>query len=152
MDGVSGVVASDGGVCISMLSAGEAGGVDRLVSAEVKHCAVSGGVEVMVLGVVAKEGGVNDNGENAGFRCTISSEEVGAGVDVAEGIVAGCSVVASCSGRVCAQFRHFACNHLFSNISMMRMVIKIDHTNIPNKIKKKKPKISFNNTRPTHLS
>lgn len=130
MDGVSGVVASDGGVCISMLSAGEAGGVDRLVSAEVKHCAVSGGVEVMVLGVVAKEGGVNDNGENAG-------EEVGAGVDVAEGIVAGCSVVASCSGWVCAQFRHFACNHLFSNISMMRMVIKIDHTNIPNKIKKK---------------
>lgn len=137
MDGVSGVVASDGGVCISMLSAGEAGGVDRLVSAEVKHCAVSGGVEVMVLGVVAKEGGVNDNGENAGFRCTISGEEVGAGVDVAEGIVAGCSVVASCSGWVCAQFRHFACNHLFSNISMMRMVIKIDHTNIPNKIKKK---------------
>lgn len=135
MDGVSGVVASDGGVCISMHSAGEAGGVDRLVSAEVKHCAVSGGVEVMVLGVVAKEGGVNDNGENAGFRCTIAGEEVG--VDVAEGIVAGCSVVASCSGWVCAQFRHFACNHLFSNISMMRMVIKIDHTNIPNKIKKK---------------
>lgn len=132
MDGVSGVVASDGGVCISMLSAGEAGGVDRLVSAEVKHWAVSGGVEVMVLGVVAKEGGVNDNGENAGFRCTIAGEEVG--VDVAEGIVAGCSVVASCSGWVCAQFRHFACNHLFSNISMMRMVIKIDHTNIPNKI------------------
>lgn len=135
MDGVSEVVASDGGVCISMLSAGEAGGVDRLVSAEVKHCAVSGGVEVMVLGVVGKEGGVNDNGENAG--CTIAGEEVGAGVDVAEGIVAGCSVVASCSGWVCAQFRHFACNHLFSNISMMRMVIKIDHTNIPNKIKKK---------------
>lgn len=133
MDGVSGVLASDGGVRISMLSAGEAGGVDRLVSAEVKHCAVSGGVEVMVLGVVAKEGGVNDNGENAGFRCTIAGEEVGAGVDV----VAGCSVVASCSGWVCAQFRHFACNHLFSNISMMRMVIKIDHTNIPNKIKKK---------------
>lgn len=132
MDGVSGVLASDGGVRISMLSAGEAGGVDRLVSAEVKHCAVSGGVEVMVLGVVAKEGGVNDNGENAGFRCTIAGEEVG--VDVAEGIVAGCSVVASCSGWVCAQFRHFACNHLFSNISMMRMVIKIDHTNIPNKI------------------
>lgn len=131
MDGVSGVVVSDGGVCISMLSAGEAGGVDRLVSAEVKHCAVSGGVEVMVLGVVAKEGGVNDNGENAGFRCTIAGEEVGAGVDVAEGIVAGCS------GWVCAQFRHFACNHLFSNISMMRMVIKIDHTNIPNKTLKK---------------
>lgn len=148
MDGVSGVLASDGGVRISMLSAGEAGGVDRLVSAEVKHCAVSGGVEVMVLGVVAKEGGVNDNGENAGFRCTIAGEEVGAGVDV----VAGCSVVASCSGWVCAQFRHFACNHLFSNISMMRMVIKIDHTNIPKKIKKKNPKISFNNTRPTHLS
>lgn len=104
------------------------------MSAEVKHCAVSGGVEVMVLGVVAKEGGVNDNGENAGCRCTIAGEEVGAGVDVAEGIVAGCSVVASCSGWVCAQFRHFACNHLFSNISMMRMVIKIDHTNIPNKI------------------
>lgn len=101
MDGVSGVLASDGGVRISMLSAGEAGGVDRLVSAEVKHCAVSGGVEVMVLGVVAKEGGVNDNGENAGFRCTIAGEEVGAGVDVAEGIVAGCSVVASCSGWVC---------------------------------------------------
>lgn len=135
MDGVSGVLASDGGVRISMLSAGEAGGVDRLVSAEVKHCAVSGGVEVMVLGVVAKEGGVNDNGENTGCRCTIAGEE--AGVDVAEGIVAGCSVVASCSGWVCAQFRHFACNHLFSNISMMRMVIKIDHTNIPNKIKKK---------------
>lgn len=132
MDGVSGVVASDGGVCISMLSAGEAGGVDRLVSAEVTHCAVSGGVGVMVLGVVAKEGGVNDNGENTGCRCTIAGEE--AGVDVAEGIVAGCSVVASCSGWVCAQFRHFACNHLFSNISMMRMVIKIDHTNIPNKI------------------
>lgn len=143
MDGVSEVVASDGGVCISMLSAGEAGGVDRLVSAEVKHCAVSGGVEVMVLGVVGKEGGVNDNGENAGCRCTIAGEEVGAGVDVAEGIVAGCSVVASCSGWVCAQFRHFACNHLFSNISMMRMVIKIDHTNIPNKIKKKKPKKKF---------
>lgn len=137
MDGVSGVVASDGGVCISMLSAGEAGRVDRLVSAEVKHCAVSGGVEVMVLGVVGKEGGVNDNGENTGFRCTIAGEEIGAGVDVAEGIVAGCSVVASCSGWVCAQFRHFACNHLFSNISMMRMVIKIDHTTFLTKFKKK---------------
>lgn len=25
---------------------------------------------------------MNDNGENAGFRCTIAGEEVGAGVDV----------------------------------------------------------------------
>lgn len=99
-----------------------------------------GGVLDIVLEVVGKAGEVNDNivvrGENAVLKCTIGGKKVG--VDVAEGIIDGCSVVAGCSGRVCARFRHFACNNLFRNNCMMRMVIKIDHTNIPHKIKNKK--------------
>lgn len=94
VDGVLGVVVSDGGVCIFMFLVGEVGGVDWFVSVEVKYCVVFGGVEVMVFGVVVKEGGVNDNGENVG-------EEVGVGVDVVEGIVVGCLVVVSCLGWVC---------------------------------------------------
>lgn len=101
VDSVLGVLVSDGGVCIFMFLVGEVGGVDWFVSVEVKYCVVFGGVEVMVFGVVVKEGGVNDNGENVGFRCIIVGEEIGVGVDVVEGIVVGCLVVVSCLGWVC---------------------------------------------------
>lgn len=105
---------------------------------------VLGGVGLIVLGVVAKEGGVcviksiskpAVCGVNVGFKCAAGGVEHDTGVEGGAGGTDGVSEVDGAGGT---QLQHwlfnFANNHRFRRIKIMMMVVTTAHASIPIKI------------------